>query len=249
MSDGTARGGLAIAAIAAVVAAWCLAVARVWPGDPVLVLEIGGTAALAAWSVTWLREVVRGWGLASALRRRSRVVTIDGVTCHLVARGGDHAFVLGAFRPRIYVGDGLVDLLAPDELRAVVLHEEHHRRTRAPARSAALSAWLPILGLWAAARVAVADRLSDLEREADAWAIRAGATPVGLARALVKSDAARDAGVAFGASSDRRLRSLLAHARGIPDDTRARLPYEWLAPGALAVVTLTCHAVGLTPLP
>lgn len=248
MSDGTARGGLAIAAVAAVVAGWCLAVARVWPGDPVLLVEIGGAAALTGWSVTWLREVLRGRRLATALRARTRDVTIDGIACHVVARGGEHAFVLGAVRPRIFLGDGLVRLLAADELRAVVLHEEHHRRTRAPARSAALSAWLPILGLWATGRAALNDRLSDLEREADAWAIRAGATPDGLARALVKSDGWWPTGAGFGAASDRRLRSLLAHASGIPDDTRARLPYEWLAPGALAAVTLTCHAVALAPL-
>lgn len=45
-----------------------------------------------------------------------------------------HAFCLGFWRPRIWLTAGLVDLLADDELAAVLAHEVRHLRQRDPLR-------------------------------------------------------------------------------------------------------------------
>ena len=45
-----------------------------------------------------------------------------------------HAFCLGFMRPRIWLTAGLVDLLADDELAAVLAHEVRHLRQRDPLR-------------------------------------------------------------------------------------------------------------------
>lgn len=44
------------------------------------------------------------------------------------------AVCIGIRRPRVVVSTALVDLLGPDELVAVLVHEERHRRRRAPLR-------------------------------------------------------------------------------------------------------------------
>jgi Zn-dependent protease with chaperone function len=45
------------------------------------------------------------------------------------------AFCVGLFRPRIYLSTSLVDALDERELKAVLLHEDHHRRHRDPLRT------------------------------------------------------------------------------------------------------------------
>lgn len=52
----------------------------------------------------------------------------------LVADAGVFVFCWGYFRPRICISLGLVDLLAPTELAAVLRHEAHHARHRDPVK-------------------------------------------------------------------------------------------------------------------
>jgi Zn-dependent protease with chaperone function len=72
-------------------------------------------------------------------------------------------------RPRVVVSTALLGTLTPDELVAVVAHEERHRRTRAPlrrlvARTAARALfYMPILGDLSAAHVIEEEVLADAE--------------------------------------------------------------------------------------
>src|SRR5205085_12033605 len=62
------------------------------------------------------------------LRHRPNVI--------VVAVEYPHAFWQGYRRPRIYVSADALQLLAPGELDAVLLHEQHHRSARDPMRLA-----------------------------------------------------------------------------------------------------------------
>ncbi|MBI3746300.1 MAG: M48 family metalloprotease [Chloroflexi bacterium] len=242
------RPGMVVAALGGAVVAVCLAIAPTQGRDPILAVELAGLAILSIWTGIGLRETLRGRRLAHALDHRSAPDEPTGVPCRVVREGGRHAFVLGAIRPNIYVGDELLRTLDTDELRAVLLHEEHHRRTLAPLRAIALEAWLTLAGRSALARAALLDRLTDLEVEADAAALRWGADPSALASALLKIDVSLTAGASFAAAPAERLRTLVALAAGDERVGGPRLPYEWLPVAAAAIVALACHLSGLSAL-
>ena len=58
------------------------------------------------------------------------------VYVNVVNDSSPEAFCAGFLRPRVYVSRGAVELLTPDELRAVLQHEHHHWRMRDPLRLA-----------------------------------------------------------------------------------------------------------------
>ncbi len=232
-------------AVAGSAALWCMVAGRLAGGDPLLIVELLGGGVIAAWATVGAWNVWLGHRLERSLTPRVRPTALFGIRVELIPGGGGHAFVLGAIRPRIFVGEALLTVLDAGELRAVLLHEDHHRRTLAPLRSAALDAWLTLLGRWERTRVMVDDRLTDLEVLADAEAIRRGATPATLASALVKCDRSLGPAVsAFSRSADRRIESLLGAAAEHPMAAVPRLPYEWLPPAVLALLVLGCHATG-----
>jgi hypothetical protein len=135
------------------------------------------------------------------------------------------AFCAGYLRPKIYVSRGALDVLSGDELRAVLLHEHHHREVRDPLRLACARVlsqsvfFLPILRR-------LSDRYSDLaELTADAAAVRAsGGEKRSLASALLAFDANAHPGVA--GISPERVDSLLGE------------PVQWRVPSALVACTL-----------
>jgi Zn-dependent protease with chaperone function len=60
---------------------------------------------------------------------------IPGATPRLVFEDDQpHAFCIGMRRPRVYVSRAALELLADDELDAVLAHEVHHARRRDPLR-------------------------------------------------------------------------------------------------------------------
>ena len=63
-----------------------------------------------------------------------RTARLDGVGFCVIAGDSEQAFCGGLLAPRIYVSEGAVGVLDERELRAVLAHEEHHRRRRDPLR-------------------------------------------------------------------------------------------------------------------
>ena len=154
-----------------------------------LAIELIGGTLVVLWAALVAWDLAVSHRLAKALSVLANEVTLFGVPCRVSPELGTDALVVGSFRPRVFVGASLLAALSDDELEAVVYHEDHHRRTRAPLRAAALGAWLRLLGRSDSVRGVVLDRLADLETLADADAIRRGSSPGSLARALLKGDA------------------------------------------------------------
>lgn len=226
---------------------WCAVSGLLAGGDPMLVVEIAASVLVALWAAFTLREVWAGRALGRRFARDSTDATVGGVRCRIVGRGSQEAIVVGALAPTIYVGAGLLARLDEDERRGVLLHEEHHRRTRAPLRAAALDAWLRLARRPRTLERLLHERIADLEVSADAYAIAAGAAPAALASALLKGQPEAVGGARFAGQSERRIGALLDAARGAPP-RRQRPPLEWLPLAFVGVAAVSCHlglAVGL----
>jgi hypothetical protein len=232
----------AVLVVAAGSLAWCLLLDNLLGHDHVLAVELSALCIAAIWAGVTIRELATWHRMAIALAADAENVELFGVRCWLTSGIGADAVVLGPMRPRIFVGKALARALTPDELRAVIYHEDHHRRTFAPVRAAALAAWLRLFGRWGRIRISVLDRLSQLEVLADADAIRRGSSPAALARALLKGDPTPQP-ISFSYAANERVERLLEQAAGIRPDAPERLPYEWLPAALLAIVTLGCHAI------
>jgi hypothetical protein len=234
-----AIAGLVVVAVGPL--GWCIALGAIVGGDPMLAVEITGSAVVVLWASLAGWELVRSQRLSRILEIGAEDRVLFGVAVRVTPSLGADAVVVGTLRPRIYVGATLVTTLAHDEMRAVLLHEDHHRRTRAPLRAAGLGAWLRLLGRSQTVRDLLVGRLTDLEMLADADAIRRGSSPRSLARALIKGDLSFQP-VSFGYAAERRVEQLLDRAAGVPVDAVGRLPYEWLPMILLAAAALGCHA-------
>lgn len=244
------RAPLLLALLAAATALLCgilLPATGLLPPDS---LAVAAVVLILAWTMASAWRVWSGYQLARALDSRcvAGARNPTGVAYRIVLGAGRRAFVLGTLAPRIYVGDGLIAALDADELRAVVLHEEHHRRTRAPLRAAALEGWLAILPWHAWPRSALGGRLVDLEQAADAEAVRRGATPAALASALLHADPEAGHVSSFASAATQRLQAVTALGDGSARRGAPPLPYEWLLPVGLVVVAIVCHLSGLSPL-
>jgi hypothetical protein len=205
-------GGFAAVAIGPL--GWCVALGALVDGDPMLGVEIAGAALAVIWAGLVILDVTRCRRLAVALSASAVEASLFDIPVRITRRLGADAIVVGSLRPRIFVGHALLVALTDDELQAVVYHEDHHRRMRAPLRASALEAWLRLLGWSRRVRDVVLDRLADLETLADADAIRRGSSPRSLARALVKGDPSPQP-ASFAYAADRRVGQLLDHAAGV----------------------------------
>lgn len=243
-----ARPGLAMLATTGMALAWCIGVGAAVGMDPMLVLEFAAAAILGLWTTLLGRDLWRASRLRDRLDRRSTLKMIDGVAVRVIRGGAVEAFVLGILRPTVYLGDASLALLELDELAAVVQHEEHHRRTRAPLRAAAVEAWLLIVGRSRAARRLLSARLAELERSADAYAMRRGVRPASIAAALVKVDRLYSASPAFSGAADHRIEAPLNAAAGRPATRTTPLPYEWLPLVIALAVAIGCHLGDVSPL-
>lgn len=236
---------IAVAGLAAL--AWCAVGSATIGGDPMIAAEAVGVVALVAWAAMLGQRVWLGRRLADELTSVSRPAASAGIAYRLVDLPSSDALVVGTIRPTIFLGRDLLARLDEAELRAVLLHEEHHRRTRAPIRAAALEAWLAIVRPVGRLRAIVAGRLTDLEILADGFALAHGIEPAVLASALVKGAGRPAVGSAFATAADARVAVLLDVAAGRPSRWAGRLPYEWLPLAVGAIVVVACHGSGLTP--
>lgn len=219
----------------------CAAAARAIGGDPMLGAELGVAAVVSAWLTLLARRTGPAIAGQRQLERVATPIHLHGLNVQLFdARRAPEAFVAGPIRPAIFVSSALLDALDAEELQAVLLHEEHHRRTRAPLRGLALLCWSPLLGWLPAIRHWIERRIAQLEIDADRYALATGASSAAIASALIKCDRSTSPlGIGFSSVAELRLRRLLDV--GLPDDGPAAAPIEWLAPVALAVGLAVCH--------
>jgi beta-lactamase regulating signal transducer with metallopeptidase domain len=204
------------------------------PLAPALAI-VAGLVAVLLGRLVW--RAVRHERLHGRLCRLARPKFVLGVAVReLPATRGP--FVAGLHRPDIFCGPDLGRLLAPDELRAVLLHERYHQQDRAPAKLVALDAIRPLIGWFGPGRAWLGRQLAALEIAADRHAIRSGSSRSALARALLKLTPASDAvGTGFATAAELRLAALLAQ----PMVPRRRVPLVWM--GVVALVTLGCIVV------
>ncbi|MTD16456.1 M48 family metalloprotease [Nakamurella sp. YIM 132087] len=164
---------------------------------------MAGTLATAV-AVVLFGTLLRSLVLAQRRRRAHRML-LDLLTGEQpgageggTARGGDvlagvrildHAgpvaYTLPGWHSRVVLTAGLVDLLDPDELAAVVAHERAHVRSRHDLLVLPFQAWSTVLGWLPGVRQAAASVAELTEMLADDWAVRQTSAPA-LTRALAK---------------------------------------------------------------
>ncbi|HBR18462.1 MAG: hypothetical protein A3G39_04885 [Deltaproteobacteria bacterium RIFCSPLOWO2_12_FULL_43_16] len=96
------------------------------------------------------------------------------------------AFTHGLFNPRIYISTGLVNSLDSSELKAVYLHELHHKNSRDPLRFFLLSILKDTFFYIPIGRFVEKLLYSKIEIEADKAVVLAMQEPMSLAGALLK---------------------------------------------------------------
>jgi beta-lactamase regulating signal transducer with metallopeptidase domain len=168
-----------------------------------LALAVGGIGPGAL----VLTRVARDAVLMRALCKRSETGEFGGVPVRWL--DGAIPFVAGVWRPAVFLPRDLNERLAPSEVRAVVLHEDHHRRHAAPRRLLLLGVVGSLFPVPAVRRALDAERAA-IEIEADQDALAHGATLRGLAAALLKlGSTTAPAGAGFSTLTEKRLEHLL----------------------------------------
>lgn len=134
------------------------------------------------WKGRTAREGTERERLGRALRETE--IRADRIA---LAQGLAIPCVVGLLRPRILLPTRLLAVLPPEELRALLLHEEAHRRRREPLRSAFLSFCSAIGFFYPFLRV-VRRRLDrTAELLCDEEVLRRGVSPETYARALARA--------------------------------------------------------------
>ena len=104
-----------------------------------------------------------------------------------LSRTGALPHVVGWFAPRIVLPASLLESLRPSELRAVLLHEEAHRRRRDPLRGALLEVLRAVLFFYPPVRVLVRKIQDTTELVCDERVVEFGVSGEAYARALAKT--------------------------------------------------------------
>jgi hypothetical protein len=195
---------------------------------------VGGIATFVILraATSLIRQLRRQRAFLRALPLRGATV-LHCYPVRLFPGGPLDVFCAGLLRPAVYVSEQMLRETSSCELRAILLHEDHHRRRRDPLRlllaRVVSDAFRPLPPL-----ASLADRqraLSDLA--ADAAAVRALGSAQPLAAALVRFDADA-AGVA-----PERVDQLV---RDAPPET---VPSWLLAAAAMTLAAITAVAVSL----
>jgi Zn-dependent protease with chaperone function len=232
-----------VLAAAALAVLLCALVAPI-PGHLALVAvpaAIAVMAGLAALSAGFAWRGHRHQRLTARLQASARPMTLAGIAVHELD-GADGAFVAGLRRPQIFCSPQLTATLAPDELRAVLLHERHHQLDRAPVKLVLLETLAPLVARLRAGGDWLERQIADLEIAADRHAIAHGGSRPALARALLKLGPTHThggVGIGFARASDLRLRALLAEE----GPAAGRLSLGWLV--GPVVVAAGCLLVAL----
>jgi len=136
-------------------------------------------------------RIFRTWSFMERAERRAvsaqgvpRPSFLDRVT--VFEDRSPSAFTAGFIKPKIYVSTGLVDALDENELRAVVLHESHHRESRDPLKGLFVSFVSDLLFFLPVSRWLKKAYHLAAEVTADAGSIDRRADPLDLAASLLK---------------------------------------------------------------
>lgn len=194
-------------------------------------------------------------GLTDAIRRHRRWVrrltqrSASRCVAGTVVRMGEvqqGAVVAGLLRPRIYCDASLVSELAPDELRAVLLHERAHQRALDPLRLTLLSLLTPVLRRSDRGRSLMERLRAEREILADRYAIEHGAPRSAIASALLKMhvpDSSPANIAAFTNATELRLRALVDDE--VP--TRPTVTGLWLLAGVVLGALLCASSLEVDP--
>jgi len=197
-------------------------------------------------TIAWLTRVV--WILAQgarAVRRMQRAPAPAALPIWAARAGAGRvecvsgkapvAYCFGGLRPSILVSAGLVSELSPEELVAVLAHEDHHARRGDPLRRVMQQAmadvlfWLPVVHWWADRR------REESELAADRAAIRrAGRPPLAAALWKIGSYLETSSTAAFAGAAELRVAQLLGD-----DLRRQRIPMSlWMGSAAGVLIAL-----------
>ncbi len=150
------------------------------------------------------------------------------------------AFTGGFLKPRIFVSTRLLRVLSAAELRAVILHELHHRKARDPLKGLAVAFLSDFLFFLPISRFLKATYALSAELAADAHSVERQANPMDLAASLLKVERLRGPAASwFFDPSSERLQYLL----GAGSTVRRPFVRILLTAGALAIFAL----IALTP--
>ncbi|MGH2511789.1 MAG: hypothetical protein ACRDGQ_03785, partial [Candidatus Limnocylindrales bacterium] len=179
--------------------------------DVALLALAFGVALAVVLTLSITGQAIVHWRLSIALRAGARHAEFVGRSVGVVP-GRGIALVAGIRRPATYLSNDVVAVLSADELAAVIAHERHHERARAPFRLIVLAGiaipfrFVPPIGRW------VERARGRIEIEADAAALAEGSSRLAIARAIIKlgHEQSTPTGFAsFASSADLRLRALL----------------------------------------
>ncbi len=178
-------------------------VLRFHESSPVALVLAFEALVLALMVGSLTRQARRQRAFSARLPSEPRAVLDTDV--HAIASRRAHAFTIGFLRPRIYISDGLIDVLDERELLCVLAHERHHAQRHDPLRRALVKAVCD--GFWfiPALRRTARTHATVSELAADAVAMsRAGAQPLASALLAFEAHGGSDAG-----ASTERVRFLL----------------------------------------
>jgi hypothetical protein len=223
----------------------CALIASVTGRDPMFVMEVAALTLTGAWLAHVGRRLWQAVAEGRRLSAASMPAEIAGTEVRLLHTSSPVVFVSGLFRPQIYLSPSLIEVLDRRELRGVLLHEQHHRRTLAPLRGIALEGWLRPLCWLPPARRALVARMAALEVDADAAAVARGVAPATLASALLKCEPGlAGATSAFSAAAEIRIGELVGRATGQRVNRHPSVPLEWAAPASAGFALWICHLIG-----
>lgn len=219
----------------------CMVAPQSLARDIAHLLLVATTLAVMFLVVACLYQAQRHQRLASGMARLAHRGTLAGQPVEFV-QGLSAPIVAGLWAPRIFCGDDLSVRLDEEEIRAVMLHEQHHQRDRAPLRLVALSALTPFLGRTPAGRAWIERERARIEIAADTHALAEGVSRPAIASALLKLSAGPGLAWApgFATAADLRVRALLGEPTGLDLDRSV----AWIVRAGLLVAA--CLVVYLT---
>lgn len=205
----------------------------IWSGAGIVMIGLAYGAFRNLTRLSRANKAVKGLPLG---KRAGDILLIDDPS--------KAAFTHGLFRPRIYVSKGLLNGLEREELKAVFLHELHHKRRFDPLRFFLLSVlkdsffYLPVIKHW------VGNIRAKKEHEADDAASSSNTGRLNLAGALVK--VASHNRFAFVPASITGGSPVAARIRRLVEGKEANLPHPGLKAIALSVAVAVFLTFSLT---